>query len=150
MRTSCRVEIYWNLRTMLQLCCFKKLIMLLLLFALLSNYLNSLPKHSHHLYAVSLHTQACYWHIHVNVICPQALRWKVALIKCLIHRVYLKCSSWRHFTKEMEYMCLKTTFGRKIVFLNTFSGCVWKVLWTTAFLRKQIHVIVSKRMVWRQ
>ena len=44
--------------------------------------------------------------LNYSAICPQ--RWKVGLIKCLIHRAYLMCSSWSGFTEEMEH--LKNTF----------------------------------------
>ena len=51
--------------------------------------------------------------LNFDAICPK--RWKVGLVKCLIHRAYLICSSWKQFTEEIEYL-------RTIFVINGYPG----------------------------
>ena len=82
----------------------------------------SLPTNDGETFTSRVFRKATYTGLLLNfdAICPK--RWKVGLVKCLIHRAYLICSSWKLFTEEIEY--LRTIFVKNGYPEHIFWSCV--------------------------
>ena len=55
-----------------------------------------------------------------NAVCP--MKWKIGLIRCLLHRAYCISCSWNVFSEEVGY--LKQIFTRNDYSLELFHTCL--------------------------
>ena len=89
--------------------------------AFLDTYI-SLPTSENDTFTSSVFRKSTYTGLMLNysAICPH--KWKVGLVKCLIHRAYSISSSWLAFSKEVDF--LRDAFVRNGYPVDLFYSCL--------------------------
>ena len=82
----------------------------------------SLPTSDNENFSSSIYRKPTFTGLMLNytAMCPR--KWKIGLIKCLLHRAYTISSNWLTFSKEIDY--LKDLFSKNGYPEDLFSSCL--------------------------